>query len=88
MNKLLVLAALLMLSGCTIYKSDRLMVWGICYEDRAILPNGLYESQEIKLRCRGGHEQLHFKYNLNSKDRMPNRDPLDFKNKLKEFKED
>jgi hypothetical protein len=88
MKKVLMLVLTFCLSGCTLYRSENLTVWGICYDDRKILPNGLYESQEIKLRCRGGHQQLHFRYTIPQHDHTMKPDPLDFKDKLKEFRGD
>lgn len=76
-----------LLSGCTLYKSQHLTVWGICYDDRTILPNGMYETQEIRLRCHGGHTQVHFKYSI-PVEPLPNPDPLDLKDKLKNFRGD
>lgn len=53
----------MLIGGCAFYQTERTKIWLICYEDDARLPNGMYENNQLKIRC-NGRTQLQFTHKI------------------------
>lgn len=88
MRKLLIIA-LLTLSGCSVQLTQSTSMWALCYEDRHVLANGMYDSDKPSLRCRGGRTQIHVTHILKQEmqNTEPQNDPLQLKKHLQESRD-
>lgn len=57
-----------LLSGCAVYSTERTKIWIICYQDDTILPNGMYETNELRIKC-NGRKQLQFTHKVGTVDK-------------------
>lgn len=64
MNRLILIILIsTLLSGCVLVQTGKTKVWFLCYQDDKILPNGMYSSNELRLKC-DGRKQIQASYKV------------------------
>lgn len=63
MNRLmLIILILTMLTGCVFMQTHNVKVWALCYQDQTLLPNGMYQSNELQHMHCNKRRELQFLY--------------------------